>query len=747
MRAALTAAHPPSRILDSQYPVHSALRLHDLLLGGLEECLQGSDHISYIALRDIADLPLHALLAKAPPTTENGYDLARAEWLALRFDFSYISSLQEFVAAKALSKTAGGQLPFLGVGDPILGEPVTDGLTGGEQLALRGSPTVSGKLRSLPELPETGEELRAIARSIPNARILTRSLASEERVRMEPLGHYNIISFATHGIIGGEIPEIPDAGLVLTPVEGRLDDPSDDGFLSAGELATMKLNAKLVILSACNTANFDTGLFRAGMRGLTAALAVSGVPTVLASLWPVESETSRRLMTGFFDALKEQKHISVAAAFGQSIRKFLSNPPSSEFLHPRFWAPFLVFGDGTIQVDAAPTNPLKITEWLATVDPGGEVIALTGSEDDALFISRFGETDGKRFASFVERRGNSGDVDWQVKDRSIGAAHIKATARRVFSTGYISEDKGRNFIPVIRTFDLEGNPGWSRTFEYDANSLILDLLPMGDGKVAVLVQNIVKMGRSRESRFFVLHLDSLGDTYSIIPIKVREDLTNFTIGKLVFKSNGLYVLIDYPMQTGQMANAPSNDFGDPGYCFHGAGLAIFAISWKTKEATFTGFYPRLRIRSAKSVNDKIYVAGMIEEKCDQYGYAYLGELSNDGSLKTIYFNKELYRSELADVDEKEGQFYAVGTWGKQFSVRSRDLDWKEYPVYRGINDDYIMYESFVVVIGNEGAETTEHFINAGISVNAMGLRVVGDKLVVVGSVGLNPLWAGLRISQ
>ena len=59
---------------------------------------------------------------------------------------------------------------------------------------------------------------------------------------MEPLGHYNIISFATHGIIGGEIPEIPDAGLVLTPVEGRLDDPSDDGFLSAGELATMKLN-------------------------------------------------------------------------------------------------------------------------------------------------------------------------------------------------------------------------------------------------------------------------------------------------------------------------------------------------------------------------------------------------------------------------------------------------------------------------------------------------------------------------
>ena len=80
-------------------------------------------------------------------------------------------------------------------------------------------------------------------------------------------------------------------------------------------------------------------------------------------------------------------------------------------------------------------------------------------------------------------------------------------------------------------------------------------------------------------------------------------------------------------------------------------------------------------------------------------------------------------------------------------MRPRDADWMKYPIYRGITDDYRMDESFVVVIANAGAETTEHFFNAGISVRAMGLRVAGDKLVVVGSVGLNPLWAGLRINQ
>ena len=69
------------------------------------------------------------------------------------------------------------------------------------------------------------------------------------------LQNYRVIAFATHGLVAGDFGRLREPGLVLTPPQSATD--ADDGLLTAGEIADLKLDADWVILSACNTAAGD----------------------------------------------------------------------------------------------------------------------------------------------------------------------------------------------------------------------------------------------------------------------------------------------------------------------------------------------------------------------------------------------------------------------------------------------------------------------------------------------------------
>ena len=66
------------------------------------------------------------------------------------------------------------------------------------------------------------------------------------------LAQYRIVHFATHGAMAGELTGTSEPGLLLTPPAEA--SAEDDGYLSASEIAALKLDADWVILSACNTA-------------------------------------------------------------------------------------------------------------------------------------------------------------------------------------------------------------------------------------------------------------------------------------------------------------------------------------------------------------------------------------------------------------------------------------------------------------------------------------------------------------
>ena len=107
---------------------------------------------------------------------------------------------------------------------------------------------------ALPRLEDTADELSAVAKSVGASRatdLYLREMASETNVKMVSLADYKVVYFATHGLVAGEVKGLAEPSLVLT-IPKRPSD-LDDGLLTAGEIAELKLNADWVVLSACNT--------------------------------------------------------------------------------------------------------------------------------------------------------------------------------------------------------------------------------------------------------------------------------------------------------------------------------------------------------------------------------------------------------------------------------------------------------------------------------------------------------------
>jgi CHAT domain-containing protein len=105
-----------------------------------------------------------------------------------------------------------------------------------------------------------------------------------------------IIHLATHGLLD-DVRGLGSA-LALAPDSSYKEEIGKvNGLLTAEEILDMKLNAELVVLSACNTGRGRiTG---DGIIGLSRSLISAGVPSVLVSLWSVPDAPTAQLMTEY----------------------------------------------------------------------------------------------------------------------------------------------------------------------------------------------------------------------------------------------------------------------------------------------------------------------------------------------------------------------------------------------------------------------------------------------------------------
>jgi CHAT domain-containing protein len=186
-----------------------------------------------------------------------------------------------------------------------------------------GNPTMPEGL--LP-LPGAEQEAKAIATLLKTS-ALTGKDATKDTI-LERLPEASLIHLATHGLLN-HVRSLESA-IALAPTA------TDGGLLTAEEILNLRLQANLVVLSACNTGQGKiTG---DGVLGLSRAFISAGVPSVLVSLWAVPDAPTAALMTAFYQ--NRQTTANKAQALRQAMLTTLKSHPN-----PRDWAAFTLIGE------------------------------------------------------------------------------------------------------------------------------------------------------------------------------------------------------------------------------------------------------------------------------------------------------------------------------------------------------------------------------------------------------------------
>lgn len=180
----------------------------------------------------------------------------------------------------------------------------------------------------LEPLPHAEEEAKAIAQLLHTEPLL--GAAATETAVVEKMRNASIIHLATHGLLDElkDLSGMPGA-IVLAPSDNA------DGFLTSSEIVTLKLNAQLVVISACNTGRGDiTG---DGVIGLSRAFIAAGVPSAMVSLWSIPDAPTAYLNVEFYQQM--QKGSDRSLALRQAMLATMKKYP-----HPRDWAGFILVG-------------------------------------------------------------------------------------------------------------------------------------------------------------------------------------------------------------------------------------------------------------------------------------------------------------------------------------------------------------------------------------------------------------------
>ncbi len=191
-------------------------------------------------------------------------------------------------------------------------------------------------------LPSTEKQVRNICdmfKKTGKSEVYTGINATEGNVKSK-VSDYKYLLFATHGFLDEENPMY--SGLVFT-LKGATD---EDGFLRAMEILNLNLKSDLVVLSACET---GLGKIRTGegVIGLTRSFMYAGSPSVVVSLWSVESASTARLMEIFYKNLMSS--MTEAEALRKAKITLMKETEVVEgnklsYSHPFFWAPFVLVG-------------------------------------------------------------------------------------------------------------------------------------------------------------------------------------------------------------------------------------------------------------------------------------------------------------------------------------------------------------------------------------------------------------------
>jgi CHAT domain-containing protein len=321
------------------------------LFGPIDAEARGLKHLIFEPDGPMLQLPPYVLpasqagvdayAARASRAGGDPFDFTGVDWLGRGREVSISVGARSFLDMRAIQPSHARQA-YLGLG-------------ANEVALTRPMAAVADECDwpiALWQSPISADELKlAEARFGPEqSRIVTGAAFNDAALLSggDSLDQYRVLHFATHGLVTAPRPDCPARPALVTSFAPD----GSDGLLSFREIFDLKLDADVVILSACDTAGSATaavsreaGIATGGnyaLDGLVRAFVGAGARSVVASHWPVPDtyDATKRLIGGMVGAQPGQP---LAGALEAAQEKLMDDPQTS---HPYYWAAFIILGDG-----------------------------------------------------------------------------------------------------------------------------------------------------------------------------------------------------------------------------------------------------------------------------------------------------------------------------------------------------------------------------------------------------------------
>lgn len=326
-----------------------AYTLYRLVAGPAANVLAGTKAIVIDPSGPLQQLPVGVLVTRYTPdrTREDPFDFSDTAFLASNAAISTALSPRSFLVARALPPSRARR-DFLGFGEHQL--PAAAAFTGSVRVGF-GCTVAADELTAIARTlkPINANELRIAADALGdrNAELVTGGPFSDTAVEArEDLDQFEVVHFATHGLEEGMwgCAKSPPALVTSFGAAGS------DGLLDFSEIAKLRFDANLVVLSACDTAAGVRGeaLARSAgqeqpgstLEGLVRAFLTANARSVLATYWQVSAEQeSDEFMRSFYAAARTA---TIGEALREAQKSLIAQP---QYSHPFYWAPYFLVGD------------------------------------------------------------------------------------------------------------------------------------------------------------------------------------------------------------------------------------------------------------------------------------------------------------------------------------------------------------------------------------------------------------------
>ena len=342
------------------YNVGASYALWTLIAGPVADQLLSAKSIIVDPSGPLENLPLGIFVTDKASVDSfvksragNAYDYSKVNFLAKQVGISSALSPRSFIVSRNLPSSNAPQ-PFIGFAEHL--PPPMSGSFGGAMISVGSGCIVEGRA-----IAALSNQLTPISRNeidraekglgIADAPAMTGAGFTDTEVKARTdLDQFQVLHFATHGLKEGAWGCAKSPPALVT----SMGDAQSDGLLSFDEIAKLRLNANLVVLSACDTASgISEGQARgagqeeagATLQGLVRAFLAANTRAVLTTYWPISSgQESEELIETLYRTGRTQ---DISASLRAAQTDLMVQP---KYSHPLYWGAFFIVGDGSRQM-------------------------------------------------------------------------------------------------------------------------------------------------------------------------------------------------------------------------------------------------------------------------------------------------------------------------------------------------------------------------------------------------------------